>query len=238
MTTRTNDIEAPQNSGAEASTNGARGGIMEIIAQLREMIVAGRLMPHERLIEADLAASLHTNRTNIRTAFAVLEGEGLVVREPNRGARVRNISEDEAIEIAEARQVLEGLVAKKAAQRATPENCRPLQDTIEAMQAEYETGNLLAMSHLNGRLHSQILEMADNRTLTKLIMNLKHQLVRIQYRAILMPDRAAQSLKEHKRIVAAIVSRSEQEAEAAMRDHLSSVLENLQKSFEMTHSFA
>jgi DNA-binding GntR family transcriptional regulator len=210
---------------------------LEVIAKLRDLIVSGRLMPHERLIEADLAAWLVTNRSNIRTAFAVLEGEGLVVREPNRGARVRHISEGEAIEIAEARQVLEGLVARQAAAKSTPESCRPLNEILDAMQAEYEAGNLLAISHLNGRLHSQILDIAENATVAKLIRNLKHQLVRLQYRTILMPDRATNSLKEHRRIVAAIAAHDEDEAEAAMRDHLRSVLENLRRSFEMARAF-
>ena len=71
---------------------GTRGDGKDVTARLREAITSGRFQPSERLIEMDLAASLATNRTNVRTALAQLEQEGLVVREANRGARVRLVS--------------------------------------------------------------------------------------------------------------------------------------------------
>src|SRR5262249_61685517 len=77
--------------------------------RLREAIVTGRLQPNERLIESDLARSLGVSRTLIRTALARLEQEGLVEHERHRGARVRLVEHTEAVEILEARAVLEGL---------------------------------------------------------------------------------------------------------------------------------
>ena len=61
----------------------------DVTLRLREAITRGRLMPNERLIEADLASTYGVNRVHIRTALAMLDQEGLVVREKNRGARVR-----------------------------------------------------------------------------------------------------------------------------------------------------
>ena len=54
----------------------------------------------------------------IRTALLRLEHDGLVVRERNRGARVRRISAEEAVEILEARAALESLAAGYAARAA------------------------------------------------------------------------------------------------------------------------
>ena len=62
---------------------------------MREWITGGRFMPNERLIETDLAEALGVNRANVRMALAMLEQEGLVVRERNRGARVRLVSDAE-----------------------------------------------------------------------------------------------------------------------------------------------
>ena len=64
---------------------GTRSDGKDVTTRLREAITSGRFQPSERLIEMELAASLATNRTNVRTALAQLEQEGLVVREANRG---------------------------------------------------------------------------------------------------------------------------------------------------------
>src|SRR6185503_20622092 len=89
----------------------------DVTLRLREAITRGRLMPNERLIEADLAGQFRVNRAHIRTALAMLDQEGLVVREKNRGARVRSISDAEALEIAATRLVIETMVARQAAER-------------------------------------------------------------------------------------------------------------------------
>src|SRR3569623_3630411 len=89
----------------------------DVTSRLREAITRGRLTPNERLIEADLAGAYRVNRAHIRTALAMLDQEGLVVRERNRGARVRAVSAAEALEIAETRLVIETMVARQAAER-------------------------------------------------------------------------------------------------------------------------
>src|SRR5690606_15641019 len=90
-----------------------------LYAQIRAEISSGRLHPNERLVEVELAERYGTSRAAIRTALVRLEQEGLVVHERNRGARVRFIDQDEAREMYEARAVLEGLVARKAAELVT-----------------------------------------------------------------------------------------------------------------------
>src|SRR6266702_6437032 len=89
--------------------------------QLREAIMSGEFQPNERLIEMDLAQSLGAGRAAIRTALARLEQEGLVQRERYRGARVRLISETEAVEILEVRAALESLAMRYAALNITAE---------------------------------------------------------------------------------------------------------------------
>ena len=82
---------------------------LDVTARLRAAITRGQLSPNERLIEAELAAGYGVNRAHIRTALAMLDQEGLVVRAPNRGARVRAVSDAEAIEIAETPSAHDGI---------------------------------------------------------------------------------------------------------------------------------
>src|ERR1700676_5469489 len=87
----------------------------DVAVRLREFIATGRFVPNERLVEADLATALQANRANVRIALAMLDQEGLVIRERNRGARVRLVSDVEAMEMADARRALEGVAARQAA---------------------------------------------------------------------------------------------------------------------------
>ena len=88
-------------------------------AALHAAIVAGELSPGERLIEEELAEQLGQSRGAVRGAILRLGHEGLVVRERNRGARVRRFTPEEAVEVLEARAALESLAAGYAALRRT-----------------------------------------------------------------------------------------------------------------------
>jgi 4-hydroxy-4-methyl-2-oxoglutarate aldolase len=195
--------------------------------QLREAIVSGRMQPNERLVEAELSRELGVGRAVVRAALARLEQEGLVERERNRGARVRMISEREAVEILEARTVLEGLTARYAAMRADAAAVRELRAILTEMRDRLESGDLLGASDQNARLHERLREAADHPTSARLISGLRSQLVRFQYRTILVPGRRERSYSEHEAIVEAIARNDPDAAEAAMRAHLSHVAEAL-----------
>jgi DNA-binding GntR family transcriptional regulator len=197
--------------------------------RLREAIVTGRLQPNERLVESDLARSLGVSRTLVRAALVRLEHEGLVEHERHRGARVRLVSEGEAVEILETRAVLEGLAARLAAERATAADVQDLKGILADMQSLREADDLLAVSDLNGQLHRRLLEISDHETATRLIGALNSQMVRFQYRTILLPGRSERSFAEHAEIVAAVATHDGERAEAAMRTHLSSVADALRR---------
>jgi DNA-binding GntR family transcriptional regulator len=184
-------------------------------------------MPNERLVETDLASSLKTGRAAVRAALARLEHEGLVERTPNRGARVRRISESEAVEILEVRAALEALAARKAAQNATPSDIAELQTIFDELRRHSSANDLLLYSDTNGRLHRKIISIARHQTIERLIATLNAQNVRFQYRTILAPGRPVDSLKEHEAIVRTITSGDADAAETAMRVHLSHVAETL-----------
>ncbi|HVS84088.1 MAG TPA: GntR family transcriptional regulator [Gaiellaceae bacterium] len=198
--------------------------------RLRADIVAGRLQPNERLVEADLTKSLGTTRTAVRGALARLAHEGLVEHERNRGAKVRLVGEAEAIEILEARAVLEGLVARKAAANATEADVADLRAVLASMRELLDTGDLLGVSELNSKLHQTMLRIAGHRTAEGLVSMLNPHIVRFQFRTILQPGRPAKSFAEHSAIVDAIAAGDGDGAEAAMRRHLSHVADALRAS--------
>jgi DNA-binding GntR family transcriptional regulator len=199
----------------------------EAYVRLREAIVAGRLQPNERLVESELGSALGLGRAAVRTALVRLEHDGLVERERHRGARVRRIGEAEAVEILEARAVLEGLAARHAAARATADDVAELRRILARMRGLLDAGDLLGASDANADLHRRLLEAAGHQTASRLTARLRSQTVRFQYRTILVPGRPERSFAEHEAIVEAIARRDADAAEAAMRRHLSAVAEAL-----------
>ncbi len=191
--------------------------------ELRAAIVSGRLQPNERLVEADLTRALGVGRSAVRTALARLEQEGLVAHERHRGSRVRLVDEREAVEILETRAVLEGLAARHAARNAGEADLEDLRGILGEMRRLLDGGDLLGASDQNALLHLRLLEIAQHNTAARLISTLKSQLVRFQYRTILLPGRSERSFAEHEAIVEAVAAGEPDAAETAMRNHLSHV---------------
>jgi DNA-binding GntR family transcriptional regulator len=190
---------------------------------LRDAIVAGELLPSERLVEEDLARRLGLGRAAVRMALVRLEHDGLVERERNRGARVRRVSDAEAVEILEVRAALESHAARKAAALATPKDVRELRAILREMGTERERGDLMAVSDANAALHRRIVEISGHATVQRLSGMLISQIVRFQYRTVLLPGRPERSHREHTAIVDAIAAGDGDAAERAMRRHLSQV---------------
>lgn len=202
--------------------------------RLREAIVSGQLGPNTRLVETDVCAAFDMSRGAVRNALIRLEQEGLVVRTPNRGARVRQVTDQEAVEILEARAVLEGLVARKAAERIDEAGAARLEAALEQHRARVEAGDLLGASEANAELHAVVLDVSEHLAARRLITSLNSQTVRYQFRTILRPGRPAASHAEHAAIVAAIVAERPADAEEAMRDHLFNVALAVQSELAST----
>jgi DNA-binding GntR family transcriptional regulator len=196
---------------------------------LREAIVRGDIAPDARLVESDLSTTFDMSRGAVRTALIRLEQDGLVVREPHRGARVRRVSDDEAVEILQARAVLEGLAARHAAERIDAAGVARLQACLARQGELLQDGDLLGASEANADLHATLLALSGQATAVRLIHSLNARTVRYQYRTILIPGRPAASVAEHAAIIEAVSAGDSNEAELAMRTHLFNVADAVQR---------
>jgi DNA-binding GntR family transcriptional regulator len=194
---------------------------------MRNAILEGALSPGQRLVEAELTARFDAKRGAVRQALIQLEGEGLVERERNRGARVRPISLPEAIEITEARAVLEGLCAAKAAENITEEGRESLREMGRRMQAAVDQGDIVSYSSMAQEIHARIRELADQATVSDLLERLRYQIVRYHFSIALLPGRPKTGLQEHLDVIEAITRGSPEEAEDVMRRHLMIVIDAL-----------
>lgn len=197
------------------------------LAALRHAILSGDVAPGQRLVEEELASTLGVTRQSLRAALLDLTTEGLVERIPNRGARVRTVSTEEAVAITECRMALEALCAAKAAERISDDEAAQLRELGENLKNAVTEGNPLKYSELNRELHRRVGAISGQHVAIGLLDRLHGQLVRHQFQLALRPGRPEVSLAEHLAILDAVADRRPADADRAIRVHLSSVIKAL-----------
>lgn len=198
-----------------------------ITDRLRTDILAGEFAPGSRLIELQLTERYGVGRAAIRSAMVELDKEGLVTREANRGATVRSLSLEEAIEVYEARAALEALVARRAATRATRAEREGLRALLPGMRAAVDRGDTADFASLGRALHERIRALGGHGVASALIETLRNQSRHHPDRLGGRPDRARRSLVEHEAIIEAIVTGDGEAAATAVRSHIESILATL-----------
>jgi DNA-binding GntR family transcriptional regulator len=194
------------------------------ITALRRAILAGDLIPGQRLIEEDLAAATGVTRASLRAALLELTAEGLVDRTPNKGARVRAVSTDEAVAITECRMALEALCAVKAAQHITDTQIDELRSLGDRLSHAVTARDPLKYSAANTELHQAVRVISGQAVAVQLLERLNAQLIRQQFQLAQRPGRPSESLGEHLALIDAIARRDPEAADQATRRHLSSVI--------------
>ena len=200
-------------------------GFDDPTALIRSAIVEGSFLPNERLVEEDLVPRFNANRSAVRLALARLEQEGLVIREPYRGVRVRLVSGEEAIEIMETRAVLESLIIRHAAKKVTVDQIKGLKAILAELRTFVDSNDMDAYVDGNWRLHQAIVRIGNHATSSKLLHALSGQSVISQFRPFLEPGRPEDLLHEHEELVAALANRDPDKVERLMRTHLDKATE-------------
>jgi DNA-binding GntR family transcriptional regulator len=198
--------------------------------RLKRDIMEGVYTPHQRLIETDIAPILGVSRATLRAALLRLQHEGFVEIQPNRGAQVRAFSVEEATRILQVREVLDGLAAGLAAEKATAAQLAELHDIVVEMEKMLAADDLLGHLPLVGRFHQRIIEMAGNEFIDQFLSMLRAPLIRHQFRVILVPGRKDASLVEHREILSYLTGRDATGAERAMRRHIAALRNSLQQA--------
>jgi GntR family transcriptional regulator of vanillate catabolism len=144
-----------------------------VTLRLREMIVNRDLAPGSRVPERDLAEVFGVSRTPVRVALGILEAEGLVAGEANRGYIVSDFSVEDVLSAFDLRGVLEGFAARNAAERGLTQEARDqLEECVASGNALVSKGlcgadDMRRWSLTNETFHRTIVEAAGLRTLER-----------------------------------------------------------------------
>lgn len=195
-----------------------------VIDGVRRLILSGQYASGDRLGEVELADTLGVSRTPVREALRLLAAEGLVEITPNKGARVVAWSPAELEEIFALRAQVEGLAARRAAERITTEALDELEQLADEHAKATVAGpdrDLDRIYELNGLFHAGVVQAASGgASLSSVVNSLVHSVV--LHRTLHVFDDAAmeRSSRHHIEIVAAMRNRDPEWAECVMRSHL------------------
>ena len=130
----------PSNLSAVLTASPKKSLADDIVVRLRQAIASGKLAPGERLQEQHVAESLGVSRGPVREALLVLEREGLVVKNHNRGAVVARLSREDLDEVFSLRLALERLAIQRAVRHAQPAHYAALQAVLDQMAVFVQRG--------------------------------------------------------------------------------------------------
>ena len=221
MTASRPPAPSPGTSHPTSRPNGGRlaeRALYEQVAErLRTGILAHTMAPGSWIDEQALAVEFGISRTPLREALKVLASEGLVTMKLRRGAYVTEVSARDLAEVYHLLALLESDAALAVSQSATIEQIAEL----EALHAELETQvtDRDGFFAANERFHMRLLEIADNRWRLQLVIDLRKVMKLNRHHSLFKQGRLEASLKEHRRIVAAIKARNGERVQQLMQQH-------------------
>jgi DNA-binding GntR family transcriptional regulator len=190
----------------------------QVIAELRQAILTGRLKGGERLVEGKLADELGVSRNPVREAIRALASEGLVDVAARRGASVAVMSDQEARETIEVRALLEGQNARLAARRHDKELIKRIEAVLKKGTAAVAAGRFDQLFLLNQQFHDALAAAGQNRVLGELLQKLRDRTAMLF--APMSPSRQSRSWNEHAQILRAIIDGDERAAAALAAEHV------------------
>ncbi len=193
----------------------------EVAELLRQRIFQRELEPGSWIDEMKIAEDYGISRTPLREALKVLAAEGLVTMKVRRGAYVTEVNEKDLTDVYHLLSLLESDAAGVVAAKATPEQLQELQalhDDLEAT-ARTEPADRERFFEINERFHMRLLEIADNRWRNQMVADLRKVMKLNRHHSLLKSGRIAESLAEHRAIMAALQARDGAEATRSMLAH-------------------
>jgi len=187
---------------------------------LRDAILNGRFQAGLRLRQEDLAQQLGISRTPIREALGRLQQEGLIDLLPHGGVRVGLLDLDEAVELYDLREVVDGLAARLAAAQATEATLRSLEKSLALMHGCVRRGDANHWFRPHVAFHEEILRAAGNRPLLRQLSVVRLSIQRFHPVLLTTSQRLAHAYREHRDIFDAIAARDAPSAERLARAHI------------------
>ena len=186
-----------------------------VTAQLRRLILDGTLAPGAKLTVSALCASMGVSPTPLRAALRLLEGEGLVQSQPNRGAWVRALAPTDIRNLYRLRGAVLGLLIPDVARHASDADL----DELELLECRYEeavtAGEGAAAMQANHAFQHALLALARNPDAAAVMERSWGLVEALRLRLGFGPGRLARAVVSHRALLDALRRRDAEGATAA-----------------------
>ena len=193
---------------------------VQVAGRLRLLIESGELAPGTRLNETELCEGMGVSRTPLREAVRSLATEGLIELQPNRGAIVSVVTEEDVTEILPIMASLEGLGGRLAATHMEPAKIIQVRQIHDQMISHYNNNDMEKYFETNRLIHELISEGSGNQTLVDTLQSLSAKVHRARFTSQMTRESWDMAVSEHEEIIAALEERDPDRLEAILIQHL------------------
>jgi DNA-binding GntR family transcriptional regulator len=181
----------------------------------------GRLVPGQRLVEADLTHNLGVSRGPVREALKRLAAEGVVTLNRHRGAFVRALSREEVRDILTVLEVLTGLVARLAAQHIDQgSNRASFHSEYEKLMGFRDRGDSIAFLDQRRDFYDSLIRIGGSRELARLMPLMQIHLLRLQFQSYVTNQQREKQFQEYEAISRAVLNGNQKLAERVTQLHI------------------
>lgn len=187
---------------------------------LRGRIVDGTLQMGQILSERTISEELGVSKSPVREALAQLKDEGLVHIEPQKGARVFSLTQDEVAQICDFRLAIEGAAFELALQRDPKGLAQNMQKIVDLMTKERKSGDEKAYLSLDDDFHHVVFEHAGNDYLTASYARYAGKISALRTLLSQLPTHTDLSYEEHRSIAKAVGDGNLQNIKDLLSEHI------------------
>lgn len=216
---------------ADLPDSAATAGLLsdnDMYERMVSAILDHRLPPGTKLVEDKLAAAFGVSRTRVRPVLVRLASEQVVTLTPNRGASIAQPTPEEALEVFEARRLIEPRLVELFIANATDAHIAALRACVDEEESARAGGDMRRAIRLSGDFHLHIAQAAGHQTLGRILRELvsRTSLILMTYSPSHAREReeaTACGCREHRALIDAIRLRDAKEAARRMLDHLARI---------------
>lgn len=191
-----------------------------VTEEIRRQIHEREIEPGDKISIDELATSFGVSRTPVRDALFQLSSEGLVEIQPRIGVFVREITEEEILDVYRIKELLEPQMAAWAAERGGATRRQRFYESVDLLDlaaADHDVARYVA--HLEDRREA-LLEMAGSSPLRDCLSLIDGRVRLLRFRNLSRPEHLDHSAAQHRVVARAIADRDAEAARAAMAAHM------------------
>jgi len=212
---------------------------VDAYAFVRDLLTNGtRYRPGEKISVEELSRELGVSRTPLWGAINRLEAEGIVEIVPRQGVYLIDYDPDRVLEIYQAREALEGMAARLAAENITDRQIAALETNVEEQRKLLAKNDVTGYYALALDFHEQIARLAHNRTLQRLLASILAQIRAMGIQHNYMPTHLPQSCDDHNKLISALRARNPDAAEREARTHMQDLFEEVKRTLRAEQAAA